>query len=688
MERFSKLRKPFCKAYSIGKIAVAVLCAGFSIETPAQTQGLTVTANSPYAKMHNPGLGDVHWTKGFWAERFAVCRDTMLSNMWRIFDDPELSHAYRNFEIAAGLEHGDHKDPPFFDGDMYKWLEGVAAVYAITKDPGLDRLMDRFIETIRLSQREDGYIHTATIVADKNHPGEKKGFEERLHFETYNMGHLMTAACVHFRATGKRNLLDIAVKTTDFLSNFYRTASAELARSAICPSHYMGVVEMYRTTGNPNYLELAENLINIRGMVENGTDDNQDRVPFFEQKTAMGHAVRANYLYAGATDVFLETGNKALMDCLNPIWEDVIHRKMYITGGCGALYDGTSPDGTCYQPDSIQKVHQAYGRAYQLPQETAHNETCANIGNMLWNFRMLQATADAKYADIMELTYYNSILSGMSLDGKKYLYTNPLSQTAQFPYTLRWGDFRQGYITCFCCPPNAFRSIAEAHNYAYAISGNDIYCNLYGSNSLKTKNAGGHVLQITQETDYPWNGLIRLKTEQAPDTVFSIFLRIPAWAENASITVNGKPEKSKIVSGTYAEIKRRWKKGDLVELNIPYKVRLLESNPLVEETRNQVAVMYGPLVYCLESIDLPQGTSIYDVLISSDIRLEPELTNIEGNQMVSLRGKARQILQNNWENRLYREIKTGTKEIDISLVPYYAWGNRGNYDMSVWLRVR
>jgi DUF1680 family protein len=344
--------------------------------------------------------------------------------------------------------------------------------------------------------------------------------------------------------------------------------------------------------------------------------------------------------------------------------------------------------GTCYQPDSTQKVHQAYGRAYQLPQETAHNEACANIGNMLWNFRMLQATVNAKYTDIMELTYYNSILSGMSLDGKKYLYTNPLSQTAHFPYTLRWGDFRQGYLTCFCCPPNTFRTIAEANNYAYALSGNDVYCNLYGSNTLKTKTADGAELKIAQESDYPWNGLIRLKMERVPDKTFSLFLRIPEWGKNVTITVNGKPENNQITPGTYAEIHRIWKKGDVVELNIPYKVRLIESNPLVEEPRNQVAIIYGPMVYCLESIDLPEGTSIYDIIIPADIQFQPEYITIEGNKIVALQGKAKQIIQNDWNRQLYREITTASQEITISLIPYYAWGNRGNYDMSVWLRLR
>ncbi len=659
----------------------------FSHVGSGQTLGLTNTTQSPYAKMHNLNIQDVQWTNGFWAERFNVCKDTMLLNMWRIFDDPGLSHAYCNFEIAAGCKHGDHKDPPFFDGDMYKWLEAAAAVYAITKNPELDKLMDKFIETVRLAQRQDGYIHTATIIADKNNPGAKKGFEERLHFETYNMGHLMTAACVHYRATGKRNLLDIGIKTTDFLYNFYKTATNELARSAICPSHYMGVVEMYRTTKDPKYLELAKSLIDIRGMVQNGTDDNQDRVPFRQQKTAMGHAVRANYLYAGVADVYMETGDKSLLDCLNPIWEDVTNRRMYITGGCGALYDGTSPDGTYYTPDSIQKVHQSYGRAYQLPQETAHNETCANIGNMLWNFRMFQLSADPKYVDIMELTLYNSILSGISLNGKEFLYTNPLSQTKTFPYTLRWGDYRQSYITCFCCPPNVVRTVAETNSYAYTLSDKGLYCNLYGSNNLNTKLRDGSILKLNQQTDYPWDGNIKINIENAPKKEFSIFMRIPGWAKNASIKINGEKENTNATVESYVEIKRVWKKGDVIELDLTMQARLMESNPLVEESRNQVAVMYGPMVYCMESMDLPSGVSIFDIIIPSNIKLDKKTITIEGNKILMLEGMAKYTQPGKSTGKLYKEVNASSKDIKISLIPYYAWGNRGHYDMSVWLPV-
>ena len=255
------------------------------------------------------------------------------------------------------------------------------------------------------------------------------------------------------------------MKATDFLCHFYETASAELARNAICPSHYMGVVEMYRATGNPRYLELSKNLIDIRGMVESGTDDNQDRIPFRDQYRAMGHAVRANYLYAGVADVYAETGEQQLMKNLTSIWNDIVTRKMYATGACGALYDGTSPDGTCYEPDSIQKVHQSYGRPYQLPNSTAHNETCANIGNMLFNWRMLEVTGDAKYADLVETCLYNSVLSGISLDGKEvFLYESSSYQCRSALYTPL-AERTDGIYQLF---------LLSAQYIAYALSGAEL----------------------------------------------------------------------------------------------------------------------------------------------------------------------------------------------------------------------
>ena len=687
------------------KIQLLFLLSAFAAITTAQNKGLTDMSNSRFAKMHNTELGAVRWTNGFWGDRFAVCKDTMLLSMWNTWNNPDVSHGFRNFEIAAGTCPGEHWGPPFHDGDFYKWLEGVASVYAVTKDPKLNALMDKAIAQITLAQREDGYIHTPVIIEERNKgidshkkhdhtvigtkvgaEDEKGAFANRLNFETYNLGHLMMAGITHYRATGKKTLFDVAVKATDFLCHFYETASAELARNAICPSHYMGVVEMYRATGNPRYLELSQNLIEIRGMVEHGTDDNQDRVPFSQQKQAMGHAVRANYLYAGVADVYAETGDKLLMENLQSIWKDIVTRKMYVTGACGALYDGTSPDGTCYEPDSIQKVHQSYGRPFQLPNSTAHNETCANIGNMLFNWRMLQTTGEAKYAEIVETCLYNSVLSGVSLDGKRYFYTNPLRISNDLPYTLRWPKERMEYISCFCCPPNTLRTVCQAQNYAYTVSKEGIWCNLYGGSELETALADGSKVKLTQVTDYPWDGSVLLTIEQAPKKkAFSLYLRVPGWCDHATLKVNGEVVKTNLSADSFAEVNRIWKKGDKVEFVMDMTVKLLESNPLVEETRNQTVVKRGPLVYCLESIDIEGGQPIDDVLIPADIQLTPKKITIDGSPIVALEGTARLLPRNSWKDTLYREVSQTSKPVNIRLIPYYAWGNRGKAEMTVWM---
>jgi DUF1680 family protein len=652
-----------------------------------QQKALVNTSKSAFAPLSSIDMGNVQWTSGFWAERFSVCRSAMVPHLWKTYTDPNLSNSFKNFEIAAGLDTGAHAGPPFHDGDFYKLLEAVASLYAVTKDKQLDALMDSVIPIIARSQREDGYIHTPVMIARRNKAAGMKEFEDRLNFETYNMGHLMTAACVHYRATGKTTLLKLAIKAADYLDHFYKTASPELARNAICPSHYMGVVELYRATGNPAYLQMAKNLINIRGYVENGTDDNQDRIPFRQQTSAMGHAVRANYLYAGVADVYAETGEDSLMACLNSIWEDVVYRKMYITGACGALYDGVSPYGTSYEPREIQKTHQAYGRAYQLPNMTAHNETCANIGNVLWNWRMLQITGDAKYADVLELALYNSVLSGISLDGDRFFYTNPLSASGRFPYQLRWNGGRINYIRLSnCCPPNVVRTIAEAVNYTYGLSDKGLWVHLYGGNTLSTQMKGGAALKLSQQTNYPWDGKVTLTLQAAPTTAFTVFLRIPGWSKNAQVLVNGKPAGVDVRSGQYAALHRSWKAGDVITLQLPMPVTLMESNPLVEETRNQVAVKRGPIVYCLESADLPKGANLFDIVLPGEAKLQPVPMKIDNNNLVGLSGTALLRKDTGWTNVLYREAAVNdTRPVKVTFIPYFAWGNRGLSDMAVWV---
>jgi DUF1680 family protein len=407
----------------------------------------------------------------------------------------------------------------------------------------------------------------------------------------------------------------------------------------------------------------------------------------------MGHAVRANYLYAGVADIVTETGDDSLRHNLDAIWSDLTERKMYITGGCGALYDGVSPDATSYNPPDIQEVHQAYGRDYQLPNTTAHNETCANIGNMLFNWRMLLLTGNAQYADVLEQALYNSVLSGVSLDGDRYFYTNPLRASRAFPYTLRWAGGREEYIKLSnCCPPNLVRTIAEVGDYAYSTSNKGIWINLYGSNILETP-WNNSLLRLEQQTDYPWDGRITLKITAAPAQPFSLFLRIPGWCKDATLAVNGKPVPALSVDGApvstpipgqYAQLNRSWKPGDIVTLNLPMPAVLIEANPLVEETRGQVAVRRGPIVYCLESPDIQ--APVFNIAIPANISLHPVPTTIGNNHLVALDGTAKLLPVNN--GKLYHELsKEAPADIPIRLTPYYAWANRGESDMTIWINV-
>ena len=644
---------------------------------------LVNTSASPYAKLSGIGLGDLQWTKGFWAERFAVCRNEMLPHLWDTYTSREKCFSFQNFRIAAGLDTGKFRGPSFHDGDFYKTLEAVAAMYALTKDPVLDKQMDEAIAVIAKAQKDDGYIYTKSII-EQQQSGQAKMFDDKLSFEAYNFGHLMTAACVHYRATGKKSLLAIAQKATDFLIDFYSRASPEQARNAICPSHYMGITEMYRTTGDQKYLQLVKKLIDIRGTTE-GTDDNSDRQPFRDMEKAVGHAVRANYLFAGVADVYSETGDTSLFTALDKLWNNVVNHKMYITGGCGALYDGVSVDGTSYKPDTVKKIHQAYGRDYQLPNFSAHNETCANIGNVLWNWRMLQVTARAKYADVMELALYNSVLSGVSMDGTKYFYTNPLAAAAAYPYHLRWEGGRQSYIQLSnCCPPNAVRTIAEIASYMYSVSDDGLYVHLYGGNQLSTKMKNGAGLQLEEQTNYPWSGNITIAVKQAPAQALAVHLRIPGWCSNFQLKINGKPVPPRAQQEGYMVCTRVWKTGDKIELLLDMPAVLLESNPLVEETRNQVTVKRGPLVYCLESADLP-GRKVFDIAIPAGSKWQPTAMKIGGGNIIGLSGEAKLLPVDDWKNALYRQLRTTLRPIRIKLVPYYAWANRGPSDMTVWM---
>ncbi|GAA3758147.1 glycoside hydrolase family 127 protein [Microbacterium kribbense] len=636
------------------------------------------------------------WGRGFWREVQERTFRTTIPQIWDSLSNPEISPGLRNFQIAAGLEEGEHDGPPFMDGDFYKWLEAAIAQLELDPQPWLVETVERVASLIASIQRTDGYLHTATLISARYHHDAAE-LADRFHFETYNLGHLITAGVRHFEVTGTTTLLDVARRAAGFLEILAGEKPVELARSAICPSHYMAVIELYRATGEARWLRLAEAFVRLRDDFAGG-DDNQDRLPVREQRVAAGHAVRANYLYAGLADLVAETGDAELQDVLGGLWQDVVDTKLYVTGGCGALYDGASPDGYPWQ-EEISRVHQAYGRAYQLPQTTAHNESCAHIGMILWSERMLTLTGDARFADVIERIAYNSLLAGIGLDGDDYLYTNPLRQVRELPYPLRRpGDTgqhptppppasdaraRQPYLSCFCCPPNTARTLARFHERTASLGADGLYVHLYGGSDLDVTDSAGQHLSLREDSDYPWDERI-VFTVVAAAGAMPLHVRIPDWTSGATVTVNGE---SVPVStpGHYTGIERSWTVGDVVEIILPMPPRVLRGHRLAEEITNQVAVQRGPVVYCLESADLPDDVLLEQAALRRGIQLRPVPTEIGGHRMITLEAELT-VLPSATGSALYDDLDAAPlRSVHARLIPYYAWGNRGAGEMSVWL---
>ena len=643
------------------------------------------------------GAGDARWARGFWGGIHDRTRATTVPDMWRALSDPAVSPAVQNFRVAAGVEDGAHEGPPFMDGDFYKWLEAAIAQLETDPEPWLADTVEQLAQLIASVQREDGYLHTPTIISAR-HDEEAMALADRFNFETYNLGHLITAGVRHYEVTGSTTLLEVAKGAASFLEDLATNKPLELARSAICPSHYMAVIDLYRATGDEQYLRLAESFLRVRDDFDGG-DDNQDRLPVREQVVVAGHAVRANYLYAGLADLVAETGDTELQGVLENLWNDVVDTKLYVTGGCGALYDGASPDGSPWQ-EQISRVHQAYGRAYQLPHTTAHSETCANIGMILWSERMLSLTGDAKYADVIERIAFNTLLAGISLAGTEYFYTNPLRQVRDLPFALRRpGDtglhpvpppppsderLRERYLSCFCCPPNVARTLARFHERAASISDAGLFVHQYGGGDIRFAGEDGRVLALREESDYPWDGRIAFTVTEAAAGGMPLHLRVPGWAAEATIEVAGATLPAP-APGTYAAVDRHWEVGDLVVLTLPMPVRILRGHRLAEELTGQVAVQRGPVVYCLESADLAAGVVLEQVALRRGAMLRPLDSELEGHRVIELRGEAA-VLPAADSGDLYTDLEqTNLDALEVRLIPYFAWGNRGACEMSVWL---
>lgn len=628
---------------------------------------------SPHAKLKSLPLDAVRWTEGFWAERFALCHRVMIPSMEKALHHPKNAASLDNFAVAAGLQEGEHRGTFWGDGDCYKFLEACAHVYAVTKDEKLDRLMDHWIAIIAKAQDRDGYLCTQIQLTPK------KRWQHRHHHELYNMGHLLTAACIHHRATGKDAFLAVARKLADYLYKTFQPRPPRLAAYGWNPSNIMGLAELYRTTRDKRYLELADIFVSMRGSAAGGTDQNQNRVPLRKETQPVGHAVTAAYLYCGAADVAAETGEPALRDALERIWHHMAARRMYITGAIGALHQGIS--------DRRDRVHEAFARDYHLPNRTAYNETCANIGNAMWNWRLLALSGEARFADLMERVLYNSMLSGISLDGRRFFYTNPLARAGR-EMPLLSNDTPSRWFThkCYCCPPNVVRTIAKLGGWAYSRSDDGIWVHLYGGNVLETTLADGTPLKLTQTTDYPWDGTVRIEVEPGQPATFALRLRIPGWADGARLAVNGKATKAAAKPGTYARLRRKWSPGDAVRLTLPMKPRLVQAHPSVEACRNQAAVLRGPIVYCLESPDLPKGVRLSEIRIPRDIQLTARVDDKLLGGVTVLEGEAVRIPHTGRPAPLYGPLgRRRSGKVGLTLIPYYAWANRGLSHMAVWL---
>lgn len=651
----------------------------------AQNRGLLQTSNSPFIKLKNVNIGDVKWTGGFWKDKVDKCEQVMIPYMDTIY----MQKALKNFKVAAKLEQGEFWGSWWHDGDFYKWVEALVMWYADTKDKQTGKQIDEIISIIAKAQEPDGYINTAIQIGhgtlsinftDERPFKDKQRWQSEKEHEMYNFGHLFTLASLHYRITGKTTLLDVALKAADYLATVFNNPTPELASLIFNPPQIMGLVELYRSTGNKKYLQLANTFLDMKGMMKEKRIETQDHLPVRDQTEAVGHAVTGIYLYAGMADVYAETGDTALMKVLNKLWADAVYKKMYITGGMGSYHNSSIGN---------ERVHEAFGAAYDLPNATAYSETCANIANAILNWRMLALTGNSKYADVMEQVFYNSMLSSIGIEGKSYFYTNMLRFYGKDHKLLssdayqRWNLPRGG----ICCPTSTVRTIEEMSNYAYSINTKGVWVNLYGSNTLNTKLPDGNIVSFTQTTNYPWDEDVKIVCEASIKNNISLMLRIPAWANDATVHVNGKVVTEQIIAGKYVELNRTWRKGDVVELHLPMKVQLIEANAKVEANVNQVAIQRGPIVYCLEQQDIADTVSLSNIKISSNVQLTPVYKKELLGGITVLQGVALEKDAATWQsNGLYTQVDNGKlKPVKIQLIPYYAWNNRGIDEMSVWL---
>ena len=622
-------------------------------------KGWVDTSLSPYARLRTLPMASIALDDGFWTKWQAVNHSASLKHGYRML---EQAGNFYNFRLAAGRETGEYRGRNFVDENVYKWREAASLELGRRPDPELKQMIDDTIELIAAVQQPDGYINTYFLTVE---PENRWTNLDHGH-ELYCSGHLFQAAVAHHRATGETTLLDVATRMADLMASIFGPGKRDGAPGH--PEPELALIELYRETGTQRYLDLAKFFIDqrgqgkMRGLGWVGPEYHQDRVPIRDASVIEGHAVRAVYLMTGVTDLYLETGEQALYDALMRLWTDMTTGKLHVTGGAGARYEG-----------------EAFGDAYELPNDQCYCETCAAIGSVMWNWRLVLATGDAQYADVMEQTLYNGFLSGPALDGTHFFYINPLLS--------RGGYERAEWYEVACCPPNIMRTLASIEQYMATTDSGGLQLHLYDSATIKTELGSGREIALTIDTDYPWQGQVKITIDRTDESPWALSLRIPGWCEGAAIAVNGRTLDVPAHARSYAVVERVRHAGDSMVHDLPMTSSLIEAHPFVDSTRGSVAIQRGPVLYCLEQAD--HDADIMAIQIDGAESLEAVWENdlLGGCMVITTAGLLLDV--GPWGGQTYRALASVNelprRPVQLTAVPYHLWGNRGANVMRVWI---
>lgn len=635
-------------------------------------------SQSPYARWQPLGFKDVSINPGFWADKRAVSRNQSLRHAFAMLGK---AGNLNNLRLAAGAGEGNYQGRLFIDSDVYKWLEAVGWALGSGPDSELQAMADQAIALVAAAQQPDGYINSYYTVAV---PGAHWTDLDHGH-EMYCAGHLFQAAVAWQRALGDRRLIDIACRFADHIDTVFGPDK----RHGACghPEIETALIELYRGTGERRYLDLAKFFIDQRGQRKMsgygpyGPEYMQDHLPVRKVTEAIGHTVRQLYLASGVVDLYLETGEQALLDAMQQVWHDIGATKLYITGGIGARFDG-----------------EAFGDPYELPPDQCYCEGCTSIANLMWNWRMLIVTGESRFADMIERSLYNMILASPALDGQHFFYVNPLMlREARFlrlssnppPSEEFIPTERPEWHDVACCPPNVMRTLASLGHYLATRSDVGIQVHQYAPADLICEMPAGKRASLKMTTDYPWHGQIRLEVTEATGPVWALSLRLPDWARKWHLSVNGQAVDAPKVEKGYAVLEREWKTGDVVELDLAMEPELIASNPRIDATRASLAIQRGPIVYCLEDCDQEVKGRILDVEIDRHQSLKAVWReDLLGGVMV-VEAEGRFVDAGTWQDKLYRPVASlgsmAATPARLLAVPYYAWGNRGIGGMRVWI---